>query len=62
MEKQELAIKVLNHHHVESIVFGTRLLARENYTVRKEGVVRSYTRYQDVTDFTMRELYEWLGY
>jgi hypothetical protein len=62
MSKQEMLIKILEVHSVEYILCDGLLLAREDYTVRNVGVLRSFTRYQDISEYTVRELYLWLGY
>lgn len=49
---------ILNAHSIESALVDGRLYAEMSYT--KDGA--AYDEWQDVTNFTKADLYNWLGY
>ena len=57
--------KWLKAHGVGFLMNGEgRLIAKGYYTQRLFGIVESlsFLEYEDITDWTMGELYSWLGY
>ena len=51
-------IQVLTIHHVENVIFAGKVYALESGLIHG----KPYTAWKDVTNWTKKELYSWLGY
>ena len=56
--KPEYIVKLLGLHYIDTRVANGRVYAVETYA--QNGVL--WEEEVDVTDYTKRELYQWLGY
>jgi hypothetical protein len=53
-------LAILDHHSVDTELVQGRIYAATSYTVANSSAV--YDEWVDVTDFSQRGLYAWLGY
>lgn len=64
MGNLEYKLLVLNNHYVSTKLIGTRLFALEESTTfdRKTGISYDSSRWVNVTNWSTKQLYDWLGY